>query len=759
MTTFAVTDQGQVIDALNYVLSNLGSSTAAGGGTDANAVTINTQTGVIGQGGIVLSYLYQYITVRYATSASGAGLTTNPIGATFFGVYNNNSTTPPDINNPSNYQFTQTAAPLSSTNQLYFSTLGGRQIQFFVGTSAAVPQPSTSWSLVGATAIDLDFVTATDTFPIVIATAFLTSNTVPGTPTGGTYNFGNLQFVPPAGWSNSVPANTTSYFSSQNQFQSDGITSIAAPGLPWTTPVLTGRIGTDGANGTPGANGVNGANGANGVSTYFYNVFLSSANAPATPTGGFYNFATSTGTPPAGWNNTAVSVGGNPIWAVSATVSSTNPTANVSIGSSWSSTFQYTGAGGAPGQRGFVPMAYVLTPSTPVGASTAALSQWFQAATNGTPPGSNTAPVGTGFVPVTGDTAAFTFSGNTAIMVVNTYNASTNTWTPANGQVINGNVFVTGSVNAAKLNANDVYSITTRSTNANLGNNSSFGYWFDSTTGNARIAGNVSIGNTATIGANLIVGANASIGTNLTVGNNLTIGNNANIGNNLTIGSNLTLGANISIGNNALIGNNAAIGNNVVIGNNAFIGGNLTVAGLITGNGISASLNANTVQTTTVVEGAVSGGSIGFSSSTGVTVKSAPVSGTLYPTDVVTTITTTQANQSVYINGFIQNVFFGTTGAQTGVAVASVRLSRFTSANVQTNIAELQTVMTYEPNQSNLGKIVQTPFIGFIDTLPTVGTYTYRLLVGYSTTSGLGTLNLFLIEAYERTLSTQTLKR
>lgn len=557
MTTFAVTDQSQVIDALNYALSNLGTSSSSGNGTsDGNAVTINTTTGVIGQGGTVLSYLYRYLTIRYGTSASGAGITTNPIGATYFGVYNNNSETPPDANNPSNYQWTQTSAPLSSTNLLWYSTLGGRQVQFFVGTEASLPQPTTNWVQVSNDPVDLDFVTATAVLPLVVMTAYIAAanaNVVPSTPTGGTYDFSNLNFTPPSGWSNSIPANSTAFFSSQNQFQASPLTSIVAPGLPWTTPVITGQIGAN------GANGANGTNGANGVSTYFYNVFQSANSAPPSPTGGYYNFSTSTGTPPSGWSNTATSPNGAPIWAVSATVSSTNPNANVAV-SSWSSTFQYTGAGGAPGSRGPVPMGYVLTPSDPRVASSSTLSQWFQAGTGGV-----VAPVGIGLPPVDQDTASFTWSANTQVAPVYTYNSGNTTWTAANGQVINGNVFITGSVNANRLNANDVYAIKTASTNANVGNNQSNGYWFDSTTGNARIAGNVSIGN------------------------NLVIGNNANIGSNLTIGNNLSLGANINIGNNAIIGNNCAIG------------GNLNVAGLISSSG----LNANTVNTITVVPNAV----------------------------------------------------------------------------------------------------------------------------------------------------------
>lgn len=70
------------------------------------------------------------------------------------------------------------------------------------------------------------------------------------------------------------------------------------------------------------------------------------------------------------------------------------------------------------------------------------------------------------------------------------------------------------------------------------------------------------------------------------------------------VSTNATLGDNTSPGywlqansGDARFGGNINIGNNLTVGDNAVIGGNLTVAGLIT----SANLNANTVQTVTMV--------------------------------------------------------------------------------------------------------------------------------------------------------------
>jgi carbonic anhydrase/acetyltransferase-like protein (isoleucine patch superfamily) len=151
--------------------------------------------------------------------------------------------------------------------------------------------------------------------------------------------------------------------------------------------------------------------------------------------------------------------------------------------------------------------------------------------------------------------------------------------------VINGNVFITGSVNANKLAANDIYTLKLQSTNATFGSPTGFGFWFDAASGNAYMA------NTVTIGNQLRVGNTANIGNNLTVGTNLTVGANANIGGNLIIGANTTIGGNLTIGNNANIGANAVIG------------GNLTIGGLAT----NGTLNANTVSNNNIVAGNIAG--------------------------------------------------------------------------------------------------------------------------------------------------------
>jgi hypothetical protein len=83
---------------LNYALANLGNTT---GGTSANVLTANVQTGVISttysnSAGYAqtttISYLYQYLNVRYANTATGSsGFSNVQTNSLYFGLQNQRS--------------------------------------------------------------------------------------------------------------------------------------------------------------------------------------------------------------------------------------------------------------------------------------------------------------------------------------------------------------------------------------------------------------------------------------------------------------------------------------------------------------------------------------------------------------------------------------------------------------------------------------------------------------------------------------------
>jgi hypothetical protein len=821
MSTFAVTSTDELVDAVNYVLANLGQGGNAEVG--GNVLTVDTTTGIISQAGSInaIAYLYQYINIRYADDGNGTGFSTSPTNKGYYGILNSAASSPVNLNNPASYQWKEVTGGFGTTKFLYYTTFGGRQIAFTVATAS----PNVFYAqAIDSTPIDLDFVLSTQALPLVVLSVFRRDTSAPATPTGGTYDFSTLTLTPPAGWSASVPTGTDPFYSSQNTFTAPTSGSVAAPDLAWTTPVLTGENGTD------------------GTSVFVYTVFQQSASAPATPgASGSYNFGTNTGTPPTGWSNTPISTTTDPIWATTAQASTatTGGTWTAVVGD-WSTPVQYTGAGGVDGERGFIPMAYVLTtqnPTTAPGNTQANLTAAFASART-----NPSAPIGTGFAPISGDTASFTWSSNTAVNAVYTY-SSGNVWQPADGQVINGNVFVTGSVNASALNANDVYALNLRGGNVTVGTYSGTGYWFQSSTGNAYIAGNLVIGNNANIGNNLTIGNSVTIqgvtlnGTLLSnivtstqIANSAvvagkigtaavtagTIATNAVTANTIqagaittdkmtagTINGNIitanTLNGNVIIANtisgntiiantiaaNAIVANSitasqistayvyagnivsfgATVGSNTSpgywlaynsgdarFGGNVSIGANLTVQGLITASG----LNANTVATTTVVPNAVSGGSAASTSTTPYTISS-PAANTVIITDTYVDITTTQANQPVFLWGSITTQLSYSLGASSQILVEVWLLEQKNFAPTSSQIVSSSAFTLASGSPATGTEVITSNYAGFTSFPAVAGSYTYGLAYYYEVVAGTGSITSFV--PADRTILVQTLKR
>jgi hypothetical protein len=111
---------------------------------------------------------------------------------------------------------------------------------------------------------------------------------------------------------------------------------IAQPGTE--TPGLYGKSPNGSVVAQPGSEsaGLYG-NSTNFGGTYFeWFVFQESATAPATPTGGSWNFLTNTGTAPTGWSSTPPISPTNTVWASISIVNSRNTAALVwSTPASW----------------------------------------------------------------------------------------------------------------------------------------------------------------------------------------------------------------------------------------------------------------------------------------------------------------------------------------------------------------------------------------------------------------------------------------
>lgn len=274
MSTFVVTNSDQVINSVNYLLSNLGQAGNVGNVTIPTGTLIaNTTTGQItpfNTGGTVYSYLNQYINLRYANNATGSsGFSTVPTNSNYFGVFNSAIITP--SSNPTDYQWSEVAGGFGTTKTIYYSALGGRQIQF----AAASSPPNTNFVISTANvAIDLDVVTTaagtpgergpvsmafviTTADPTIASSSVLTgwfgaarNNIVPPIGTGLTPPvLGDTAYFtyPTTGVSATYTFNGSTWANSQGQIVSGStIVANSMPGTAITPATITGdRIVVD----------------------------------------------------------------------------------------------------------------------------------------------------------------------------------------------------------------------------------------------------------------------------------------------------------------------------------------------------------------------------------------------------------------------------------------------------------------------------------------------------------------------------------
>jgi hypothetical protein len=391
-----------------------------------------------------------------------------------------------------------------------------------------------------------------------------------------------------------------------------------------------------------------------------------------------------------------------------------------------------TTAAGTPGERGPIPMAYVITTADPTLATSGQLTSWFEASrTAGVP------PIGTGLIPVPGDTAFFTYptTGGSGTF---TYNGSV--WNAAVGQVVSGDTLVPDTVGGDKLQ-NLAVTGDKIFTGTITGNKIAFNTLTGNLIAASTITGNLIAANTIT--GNLITAATITgnlIAANTITGNLITA--NTILGNSIQANSITTTqisSAYIYAGNivsqTASLGNiaspgywlrytdgSARFGGNVNIGANAVIGGNLNVSGLIT----TGSLNSNTVVTTTMVPAAVS--VAGSYNTLTPRVQSTPALLTWYYDTANVSVTTAQINQPVYLFGTFQNQV---TTAQLFSPPRQWSLTYdiglFRKVGVSyTQIGDYQRyVLTNQASTVANSPVEVTPFVGYLDIPVSIGTYDY----------------------------------
>ncbi len=224
-----------------------------------------------------------------------------------------------------------------------------------------------------------------------------------------------------------------------------------------------------------------------GLSVFSASVYIVAASIPATPSGGSYNFTTKVVTPPSGWSSSIPTVTTTPVW-ISTFIFNTYDTSTPVTATTWSTPVKYSVAGnngtngsngtnGTDGARGASKF-YTTGSSWSDATALAAVVARF--------------PSGV----VVNDEV--TISNGSTFAMTKYWNGSA--WV-APGQVIDGNLLVTGSVSAAKVNTNG---LTIRDPSGNIILDASGSGSLDW----AKISGSGKPANNATVGAD---GSNLNI--------------------------------------------------------------------------------------------------------------------------------------------------------------------------------------------------------------------------------------------------------
>ena len=298
--TFALTNnpsQSEVSEAINYLLANFGS----------NLIADNTTGIITGPSGVIIAYLYQYLSVKYADSFDGSvNFSNSPTNRQYYGLRNTTSSV--ESTDYADYIWYQATGGFGTTKFLWYQTSGGRQVNFFVGTTA----PDPSYVQESGPAIDLDIVTtvvAVNSFNSALPSIYqwTASSTPPARPsTTSTYTWATGAYTAPAGWSTTQPIDTTagSYLWAIT-IPLVVLSTTTTSTLDWTnTSYAIYVAGSNGANGTAGTAGANGL-----AAITAYRPQFQADPAPPTPSN------TTGATAPAGWSLTAPAVTvGNVLW-------------------------------------------------------------------------------------------------------------------------------------------------------------------------------------------------------------------------------------------------------------------------------------------------------------------------------------------------------------------------------------------------------------------------------------------------------------
>jgi hypothetical protein len=245
---------GQLAQAINYILANLGTNYASNQNTGI-VTTSTTQTAATSSVGQTTSYLYRYLYVAYADNYAGNVNFSSYIrrpsgsytGSQYYGLRNSNSNVYASPT-PADFVWYQVNGGFGASNSLWYQIFGGLQINLVVASSA----PTTSYAVVPDYStngpIDLTLVGSSTNLQARSAFAVYTG-TLGNTPPTFTTT-GSSTFPPPGTWGGSITpetwyANPSTYNAGQNLWEIDGIYNPITNLTLWASPyIATLKVGS-----------------------------------------------------------------------------------------------------------------------------------------------------------------------------------------------------------------------------------------------------------------------------------------------------------------------------------------------------------------------------------------------------------------------------------------------------------------------------------------------------------------------------------
>jgi len=199
--------------------------------TSPTGIAANTNTGAIydTSTGVVVSYLYKYIHVRYADDNIGTNISTSETNKLYFGIQNTDS--PTAATEPAAYTWYLTVG-FGTINHLYSIVSGGRQIRWYVGSSQPI-----GYIVVPTTPTDLDTITGTGIAGLSSIIAYKIQGQSVAAPTFTTSTVGSAV---PSGWS--LTAGTVSvgqviwYIFGRYNSSTATVDGVLANTTAWTGP-------------------------------------------------------------------------------------------------------------------------------------------------------------------------------------------------------------------------------------------------------------------------------------------------------------------------------------------------------------------------------------------------------------------------------------------------------------------------------------------------------------------------------------------